>query len=76
MPAGSVVGANEPFPTAPVQTAANSPAVSTVAPASRETDAVVGTSAVEEPKKKRGFWSRVFGRGKDDKKDERKKAND
>ena len=75
LPAGSV-RANEPFPTAPVQTAANSPAVSTVAPASRETDAVVGTSAVEEPKKKRGFWSRVFGRGKDDKKDERKKAND
>ena len=32
------------------------------------------TAAPEEPKKKRGFWSRVFGRGdKDDKKDAPKK---
>jgi hypothetical protein len=34
------------------------------------------TAAPEEPKKKRGFWSRVFGRGdkdEDKKKDEPKK---
>jgi len=35
---------------------------------------------VEEPKKKRGFWSRVFGRGGEDedkkKEEERKKAEE
>jgi len=28
---------------------------------------------VEEPKKKRGFWSRIFGRGDEDKKKDEKK---
>jgi len=31
---------------------------------------------VEEPKKKRGFWSRIFGVGGDDKKNERKKEEE
>ncbi len=79
LPAGSI-HASEPYPTAPVQNAANVPVPATVAPASRENDVAVATSG-EEPKKKRGFWSRVFGRGKDDnKKDDEKKdgkkAND
>ena len=43
------------------------------------TDAAAGTT--EEPKKKRGFWGRIFGRsgddkGKNDDKKEAKKGND
>ena len=84
LPPGSI-HASEAYPTAPVQTqtVASMPAPATVAPASRENDAVAATSG-EEPKKKRGFWSRVFGRGKDDNKADKKddsrkdakKAND
>jgi 1A family penicillin-binding protein len=83
LPPGSI-RASEPYPTAPVQTVASMPAPATVAPPSRENDVVAATSG-EEPKKKRGFWSRVFGRGNDKKdakeekkedKKEAKKAND
>jgi penicillin-binding protein 1A len=45
---------------------APAPAADDAAPASKETEA-----AEEEPKKKRGFWSRLFGRG-DKKNDQRK----
>jgi membrane carboxypeptidase/penicillin-binding protein len=51
--------------------AASAPVVEERAEAAEETKA-----APEEPKKKRGFWSRVFGRGdkdEDKKKDEQKK---
>jgi 1A family penicillin-binding protein len=38
----------------------------------RRPDAPAEATKIEEPKKKRGFWSKVFGRGKnDDKKDEK-----
>jgi len=52
--------------------------VAAVAAVTPRADDVVMTSGVEEPKKKRGFWSRVFGRGKDgdQKSDNKKKAND
>ena len=62
--------------------------VATVAGAPRDRDLVIADRAEEEPKKKRGFWSRIFGRGdgdrddrkddadRKDRKDDRKKAND
>ncbi|RPI50962.1 MAG: PBP1A family penicillin-binding protein [Acidobacteria bacterium] len=50
--------------------------MATVSGAARDRDLVIADEAAEAPKKKRGFWSRVFGRGNDDKKDNRKKAND
>jgi membrane carboxypeptidase/penicillin-binding protein len=41
-----------------------------------QTDAPdAGVREAEKPKKKRGFWSRVFGRGKDDDKEQKKEQN-
>ena len=68
-----------PLPPPPPAMHAPVPAVAAVTP---RADDVVMTSGAEEPKKKRGFWSRVFGRGKDNdrkddkKEDNKKKAND
>ena len=39
-------------------------------------DLVIADQADDAPKKKRGFWGRLFGRGDGDKKDDKKKAND
>ena len=77
LPAGSI-RASEPFPHVVQHTPEP---VAAVAPAPRESDVVAVASTDEEPKKKRGFWSRVFGRGKndnrkDDEKKDGKKAND
>jgi len=43
---------------------------------SGDRDLVIAETADEQPKKKRGFWGRLFGRGKDKDKEEAKKAND
>jgi hypothetical protein len=71
LPDGTV-RATEAFPTAPPSPSAPVAAVSSAA---RDNDVVMASKTEEEPKKKRGFWSKVFGRGKDDEKKE-KKAND
>ncbi len=71
LPDGTV-RATEAFPTAPPDPSAPVAAVSS---APRDNDVVMASKTEEEPKKKRGFWSRVFGRSKDDEKKE-KKAND
>jgi 1A family penicillin-binding protein len=60
------------------QAAGPPPAAATSgAPANPAVAAVEGTAPpqVEEPKKKRGFWGRVFGRS-DDEKDDKKKKED
>ena len=41
-------------------------------PAMRPAEPSPETAKPAEPEKKRGFWSKLFGRGKDDKKDEKK----
>ena len=71
LPDGTV-RATEAFPTAPPSPSAP---VSAVSSAPRDNDVVMASKTEEEPKKKRGFWSKVFGRGKDEDKKE-KKAND
>ena len=71
LPDGTV-RATEAFPTAPPSPGAPVAAVSS---APRDNDVVMASKTEEEPKKKRGFWSRVFGR-KSDAKDEGKKGND
>ncbi len=71
LPDGTV-RATEAFPTAPPSPSAPVAAVSS---APRGNDVVMASKTEEEPKKKRGFWSKVFGRGKDEEKKE-KKAND
>jgi hypothetical protein len=48
-------------------------AVAGVVPSPRVSDVVVASESPEPPKKKRGFWGRVFGRGDDD---EREKERD
>jgi penicillin-binding protein 1A len=48
-------------------------------PAATAPGAAAEQQKVEEPKKKRGFWARIFGRGKDDKdkdKDDKPKKED
>jgi penicillin-binding protein 1A len=62
------VGLPAPRPTRTTGAAAPSPA----APAARPAPAPATPKADEEPKKKRGFWSRIFGRGGDDKDDKKK----
>jgi penicillin-binding protein 1A len=65
------VGLPAPSPTRTTGAAAPPPA----APTARPAPAPATPKADEEPKKKRGFWSRLFGRGGDDKgdKDDKKK---
>ena len=59
----------------PPPTASTSGAPATVSP---NAPATATAEKVEEPKKKRGFWGRIFGRGDDDKKkeEERKKEEE
>jgi hypothetical protein len=45
--------------------------VAAVSSAPRDNDVVMASKTEEEPKKKRGFWSRVFGVNKDDDKKKR-----
>jgi penicillin-binding protein 1A len=79
LPPGSV-RSNESLPQAPPPPPV--PVATASAPAQRDNEVVMASQAEEQPKKKRGFWGRLFGRGGDDddkKKDERKdgkKAND
>ena len=40
---------------------------SAAASAQPQPDVVMATETPEQPKKKRGFWGRIFGRGGDDK---------
>jgi penicillin-binding protein 1A len=64
---GVVVSADSVGLPPPVTSTSGSPATPTVAPADAPREA-----NVEEPKKKRGFWGRIFGRGDDDKEDKKK----
>jgi len=50
----------------------NEPAVASAQP---QPDVVMATETPEQPKKKRGFWGRIFGRGGDDK-PKSKESND
>jgi penicillin-binding protein 1A len=56
----------------PSASTAGTPAHPTVA----QTDPSTQETKAEEPKKKRGFWGRIFGGGGDDKKDQKKKEEE
>ena len=47
----------------------------TAAPAAAPNDAQISGGTVEPPKKKRGFWKRIFGIGGDDEKNGQKKKD-
>jgi penicillin-binding protein 1A len=55
-----------PGPSAPVVAVSSAP---------RDNDVVMASKTEEEPKKKRGFWGRLFGRGNDDERDETKEKD-
>jgi penicillin-binding protein 1A len=59
----------------PTASTSGAPAASAPATSSSPTSTTVTAEKPEEPKKKRGFWSRVFGRG-DDRTDEEKKKEE
>ncbi len=62
------------LPPAPASTS-GAPATSSATTSASPTSTTVTADKPEEPKKKRGFWSRVFGRG-DDRKEEEKKLEE
>jgi 1A family penicillin-binding protein len=68
--AGVVVSADAVGLPPPTASTSGSPATTVAVPADAPRDA-----KVEEPKKKKGFWGRLFGRGDDDK-EERKKEEE
>ena len=51
-------------------------AVAGVVPAPRASDVVVASESPEAPKKKRGFWGRIFGRGDEDRDRDRDRDRD
>ena len=65
--AGVVVSADSVGLPPPAMSTSGSPVNAAAAPADAPREA-----KVEEPKKKRGFWGRIFGRGDDDKDDKKK----
>jgi penicillin-binding protein 1A len=70
--AGVVVSADAVgLPPPAASSTSGSPASTVTVPADAPKDATV-----EEPKKKRGFWGRLFGRGGDDDKDDKKKEDE
>jgi membrane peptidoglycan carboxypeptidase len=69
LPAGSI-RSNESLPQ-PAPPPPPVPVATASAPAQRDAEVAMATQAEEEPKKKRGFWSRLFGRGGDDGEDKK-----
>ncbi len=68
----AVASSGVELPPAPAADAAPAPGT----PAMATTGQVAGGTVQGAPKKKRGFWSRIFGRGDDDKKDDGKKKDE
>jgi penicillin-binding protein 1A len=72
-PPPAPIGAS-PAPSADAPAVASSTPTSGAAPADRPADPEKAEE--EQPKKKRGFWARLFGRGRDDDDDDEKKKKE
>ena len=71
--AAAFPGGGSPAGSTPPQPAVNAPNPPLVLASEAPSDAVTAADVEEQPKKKRGFWGRVFGRGD---KDKAKESND